>query len=131
MKNSVAEIIGKKARGLKHCTKLLKLINERGTIEMDLGNTGVSFTVTKGDYMHTLIKSKESALAHELNAIRIVMGAGDLPGDGRFMPAPIGASETMYKCKHCGKMFVKNSNRQVYCGTKCRIESKKLTKEQA
>lgn len=29
-------------------------------------------------------------------------------------------------CKICGKEFLKNNSKQIYCGEKCRIESKKI-----
>ena len=135
MKSAVAEIIGRKARGLKHCDKLIKLINEKGRTEVKLGNTGVTFTVEKGDYMHTLIKSTRSNLEHEINAIEITRGLKEPHVTHRAMPAPIGASDTptnrthvQLVCKHCGGTFTRTGNRQKYCSKRCRCEDYKAEK---
>lgn len=131
MKQLVAEAIGKKARGLKHCEKLLKIINEKGSVELNLGNTGVFFTVTKGDYMHTMISSLKGKLEHEINAIEITSGLKAVKEGmrSRTMPAPVGASEIIGTCKHCGATFTKTCNRQVYCSPNCRHEHDKAERK--
>lgn len=122
MKTSVAELIGKKAGALKHCEKLLKLIHENGTTDIRLNNTGVTLTVQKGDYLHTMLLSEKSKLVHEINAIEITSGLKRAP---RLLPAPVGASHV---CPNCGKPFGKACNRQVFCTVECREEYKKREK---
>lgn len=115
---ATAEIIARKTRGAKHCEKLLKSIDKKGDIDIPLGNTGVELPVSKGDPIHTLLKSIHFKLLHEINVIEVAKGVTE--NRGRF-PAPVGAADAvMSTCPCCGKVFYKNSNRQKYCSAECR-----------
>ena len=118
MNYAIAEIIAKKAKGAKHCDKLLKTIEKDGNIEIPLSGTGVSLPVSKGDPIHTLLKSIHFKLLHEINAIEVTNGITDRS----HLPAPVGASDTVStKCPTCGKIFYKHSNRHKYCCKECRL----------
>lgn len=126
MKYSVAEMIAKKAKAVKHCDKLLKKIESKGFIEIPLSGTGVSLPVTKGDTIHTLIKSVRFKYSHDINSIEVINGLSE---SKRFAPAPVGASdEEPAVCQHCGVVFNKYHGRQKFCCDACRKEAYKAKK---
>lgn len=113
MKRSDAELIGKKARALKHCVKILELVDKRGSTEILLNNTGITIPCKKGDAMYTLLQSIKYALAHEINDIQVVSMA-----HAKMLPAPTGAcddTKTEHTCAVCGRAITKMSNAQKYC----------------
>lgn len=113
MKRSDAELIGKKARALKHCVKILDLVDKRGSTEILLNNTGITIPCRKGDAMYTLLQSIKYALAHEINDIQVVSMA-----HAKMLPAPTGAcddTKAVHTCAVCGCAITKTSNAQKYC----------------
>lgn len=116
MKFSVAEAIARKTKGLKHCDKLLKNIEKKGSIEIPLSGTGVVLPVAKGDAIHTLLQSIRFSLAHEINAIEIA-NSGSAPK--RYAPAPVGAYQPTATCAECGQSFIKHHAAQKYCCEEC------------
>lgn len=89
MKLDIAKLIGNKARGIKHCDKILKEVNERGSASMRVGNTGVIIPVVKGDAMHSMISSIRAKLQYEINSIEVTNG---LTPSRTLFPVPVGAS---------------------------------------
>lgn len=113
MKRSDAELIGKKARALKHCVKILDLVDKRGSTEILLNNTGITIPCRKGDAMYTLLQSIKYALAHEINDIQVVSMA-----HAKMLPAPTGACDSAkaeFTCAVCGRTVTRTSNAQKYC----------------
>lgn len=47
MDNITAEMIGRKAKALKHCNKVLSTIDKKGSATISLNCTGVVFTFCK------------------------------------------------------------------------------------
>lgn len=94
MNNEIAEIIGKKARALKHCNKLLKEIDKHGKMEVPLGNTGVVFVVHKNDAIYTRIQSTKFQLLDEINSYEITQreSVQRIMPARRTAPAPVGAA---------------------------------------
>lgn len=72
MENLTAEQIGRKARALKHCVKLIKEIDLKGQAIVTLNCTGVSFTVTKGDAMYFKIAATKANLASEIASYEFI-----------------------------------------------------------
>ena len=114
MKRNIAEIIGGKARALKHCSKVLGIVDKQGKTDILLGNTGIVLPCEKGDAIYTLLQSIRFRLVHEINSIEIVTR----PSTGtRMMIAPSGACDEKPPsvCEMCGTTIVKTGSRQRYC----------------
>ena len=114
MKHNIAEAIGRKARALKHCNKIIQTVDKQGRTEILLGNTGVSLPCEKNDAIYTLLQSIRFKIIHEINSMEIV---SKIKPSERTLPAPTGACEDMtdgHTCVVCGKPIVKVGN-QKYC----------------
>lgn len=126
MNNKTAEVIGRKARALKHCEKLLREVDKNGQIEVKLGGTGMVIPCVKNDAIYTLFQSIKFQLVHEINAIEIVMDSkskNSVVTTPRATAAPFGASDPEEGfCKHCGQKFIKHDRRQKYCCVECRTK---------
>ena len=72
MERIMAEEVGKKAKALKHCIKLLGTIEKKGSAEVVLNCTGVRFTVRSGDAMHLKIATTKAQLEEEIASFEIV-----------------------------------------------------------
>ena len=115
MKHTVAETIGRKAKALKHCEKLLNTIDKKGESEILLNNTGVALPVKKDDAIYALLQSIRFKLVHEISSIEIVSKVNTAR---RMLPAPYGACDETpsgHTCSVCGNPITKQSNRQKYC----------------
>ena len=114
MKHKMAEIIGNKARALKHCDKVIATVDKQGRTDILLGNTGIVLPCEKNDAIYTLLQSIRFKLVHEINSIEIVSKANST---ARMLPAPTGACDEPIKhtCAICGCEIVKTSNSQKYC----------------
>ena len=66
-----AEAIGKKARALKHCDKLLNEIDIHGHTDIIL-NCGLRFQCNKGDEIHLKLQTKRIRLFDEINSYVII-----------------------------------------------------------
>ena len=55
-----AEDIGKKARALKHCIKVLGTIEKKGSAEIVLNCTGVKLVAHKNDALHLKIATTKA-----------------------------------------------------------------------
>lgn len=95
MDSVTAENIGKKARALKHCDKLLAKIDKNGSAKVLLNCTGVEFIVHKGDAIYLSIQKTKYALLCDIQSYEITMRANtaDKQPIRRTAPAPIGAAE--------------------------------------
>ena len=67
-----AEAIGKKARALKHCDKLLKKISIHGWAVVTLNSTGLSFVVHRDDAFYLKLMTMRAQLAEEINSYEIL-----------------------------------------------------------
>ena len=106
MNREIAEKISKKTRALKHCDKILTEVDKKGKKTILLNNTGVEFTVTKGDAIYLRIQSTKYRLLDEINSMEIVESAKNSspkPAANppitekvfrKRSPAPYGASAT-------------------------------------
>ena len=113
MKHNIAEIIGRKAKALKHCDKVLAIVDKNGRTDILLGNTGIVLPCEKNDAMHVLLQSIRYKIAYELDSIKIT----STPTAHRALPAPVGACDRpkTHHCVMCGASIVKNSGRHKYC----------------
>lgn len=86
-----AEAIGKKARALKHCNKLLSKINKEGSAKIVLNCTGVEFVVHKGDAIHLKIQTTRAQLTEDINSYDIVRKANTTGqiNECLLIPSPI------------------------------------------
>ena len=75
MDNVTAEIIGKKARALKHCDKLLEKIDKQGSAKILLNCTGVEFVVNKGDAIYFSIQKTKYELLYDIRSYEITVRA--------------------------------------------------------
>ena len=75
MDNVTAELIGKKAKALKHCNKILDKIEKNGKVTIKLGNTGVEIEATRGDAMHLKFITHQARLTQEIKSYEIVQKA--------------------------------------------------------
>lgn len=94
MDNVTAEIIGKKARALKHCDKLLEKIDKQGSAKILLNCTGVEFVVNKGDAIYLSIQKTKYELLYDIRSYEITVRAKHAK-DGsihKTAPAPTGAA---------------------------------------
>ena len=114
MKHKIAELIGNKARALKHCDKIIAIIDKQGRTDIMLGNTGVVLPCEKNDAIYTLLQSVRFKLAHEINSIEIVSRSN---APSRMLPAPNGACDDSMQgiCESCGCVITKTSNHQRFC----------------
>ena len=96
MDNVTAEIIGRKARALKHCDKLLATIDKNGSAKVKLNCTGVEFVVHKDDAIYLSIQKTKYALLCDIRSYEITVRAKDAETTPirRTAPAPVGAAET-------------------------------------
>lgn len=87
-----AEDIGKKARALKHCIKVLGTIDKKGSAEIVLNCTGVKFVVHKNDALHLKIATTKAQLEEEIASYEIVrasnMGGTTVPDAPPASPSP-------------------------------------------
>lgn len=95
MDSVTAENIGKKARALKHCEKLLAKIDKTGSAKVLLNCTGVEFIVHKGDAIYLSIQKTKYALLCDIQSYEITVRAknSDEQPIRRTAPAPVGAAE--------------------------------------
>lgn len=95
MDSVTAENIGKKARALKHCDKLLAKIDKNGSAKVLLNCTGVEFIVHKGDAIYLSIQKTKYALLCDIQSYEITVKAktADKQPVRRIAPAPVGAAE--------------------------------------
>lgn len=91
MRHATAEEIGKKAKAVKYCERILSIADKKGMCTVKHGNTGVSFTIVKNDALYTLFQSIKFKLLHELNAIKVITENAQ---GGRYLPAPVGSAPT-------------------------------------
>lgn len=77
MDSVTAENIGKKARALKHCDKLLDKIDKHGSAKIVLNCTGVEFIVHKGDAIYLSIQKTKYALLCDIRSYEITVRAKD------------------------------------------------------
>lgn len=115
MKHNVAEMIGRKAKALKHCDKVISTIDKQGRTEILLGNTGIVIPCEKNDAIYTMLQSIRFKLVHEINSIEIV---SNMRPAQRMLPAPSGACDDVKQsavCTICGCEITKTGNRQKYC----------------
>lgn len=128
MNGEMANIIEKKSRAFKHCDKILKQIEEKGTVEIKVGATGVTLPCTKGDSLHNLVISIRHKLAYELGSLDVSMRT-DVKAmmepiikaaSKRMAVAPVGACDSAI-CEYCGEEYTKDNSRQKYC-KKCAKE---------
>ena len=75
MDNVTAERIGKKAKALKHCNKILEKIEKNGEAVVKLNCTGVEITVNRGDAMHLKLVTVQAQLTEEIKSYEIVQKA--------------------------------------------------------
>ena len=110
MKHNVAELIGRKAKALKHCDKVIQTIDKNGRTEILLGNTGISIPCEKNDAIYSMLQSIRFKLAHEINSIEIVSRQ-------RVLPAPHGACYEIPQgvCESCGGTFDNITGRKRFC----------------
>ena len=71
-----AEDIGRKARALKHCIKVLKTIDKKGSAEIVLNCTGVKLVAHKNDALHLKIATTKAQLEEEIASYEIVRASG-------------------------------------------------------
>lgn len=114
MKHDVAEMIGRKARALKHCDKIIQTIDKQGRTEILIGNTGVVIPCEKNDAIYTMLQSIRFKLIHEINSMEIVSKVNP---SQRMLPAPSGACDNAMQgiCEACGRVITKTSNHQRFC----------------
>ena len=74
-----AEEIGKKARALKHCIKILTNIDKKGSAEIILNCTGVKFVVRKDDAMYLKLSTTRAQLEEEVASYEIVKASETPP----------------------------------------------------
>lgn len=72
MDRVTAETIARKTRAMKHCMKLIKEINEKGSTVIKLGCTGVEFTVKQGDAMYFKLATTHAQLTEDVKSYEIV-----------------------------------------------------------
>lgn len=72
MNKESAERISRSFRGYKHLANLIKKIEQIGSVKVKLGNTGVDFSVTKGDAMYYKLLTSKAALEEELTSYEII-----------------------------------------------------------
>lgn len=97
MDNVTAEIIGKKARALKHCDKLLEKIDKNGSAKILLNCTGVEFVVNKGDAIYLSIQKTKYALLYDIRSFEITVRAKQAKESSfkkTAIPVPAGAAPT-------------------------------------
>lgn len=68
-KFKLAEEIGVKARALKRCDKILKIVDKEGATNLKLGNTGIELPCVKGDVVYSLITNIRARLAYEIESV--------------------------------------------------------------
>ena len=86
-----AEDIGRKARALKHCIKVLKTIDKKGSAEIVLNCTGVKLVAHKNDALHLKIATTKAQLEEEIASYEIVRasGMGDTSSSPASSPPPL------------------------------------------
>ena len=126
MKHNVAEMIGRKAKALKHCDKVIQTIDKHGRTEILLGNTGIAIPCEKNDAIYTMLQSIRFKLVHEINSIEIV-------SRNRMLPAPNGACDEAPQtvCEMCGKTIENASGRRRFCADCARDRQRERCKRYA
>lgn len=73
MERNFAEIIGTKAKALKHCEKLIRKIEKANgePVKIPLSCTGVMLEAREGSPLYLQIKAISAKLAEEINALQI------------------------------------------------------------
>ena len=86
-----AEDIGKKARALKHCIKVLGTIEKKGSAEIVLNCTGVKLVAHENDALHLKIATTKAQLEEEIASYEIVRasGMGDTSSSPASSPPPL------------------------------------------
>lgn len=72
MDNITAEMIGRKAKALKHCNKVLSEIDKKGFATISLNCTGVVFTVYKNDAIYLQLQTTRAQLVQEIGSYEII-----------------------------------------------------------
>ena len=91
MERTSAEEIGKKARALKHCIKVIGKIDKNGSAEIILNSTGVKFVVKKNDALYLKLATTKAQLEEEIKSYEIVRASGI----GGTSPIPTSATPTL------------------------------------
>ncbi len=94
MDNRTAEIIGRKAKALKHVTQLIKKIDRVGHVDIKLNCTGATIPCDKEDATYLTLVASKAALAAEIASIEVVNAASLTAPVRRLVPAPSGAAPT-------------------------------------
>ena len=96
MDSVTANNIGKMARALKHCDKLLEKIDKTGSAKVVLNCTGVEFIVHKGDAIYLSIQKTKYALLCDIQSYEITVRAKRTAEQPirRTAPAPVGSAPT-------------------------------------
>lgn len=87
-----AEDIGRKARALKHCIKVLGTIEKKGSAEIVLNCTGVKLVAHKNDALHLKIATTKAQLEEEIASYEIVR-ASTIGGSTGSLPAALTPEE--------------------------------------
>lgn len=90
MDNITAEMIGRKAKALKHCNRVLSTIDKEGFATIKLNCTGVVFTVYKNDAIYLQLQTTRAQLVQEIGSFEIIQRATSQ--QKRTAPAPVGAA---------------------------------------
>lgn len=117
MDNITAEMIGKKARALKHCEKLLSKIDKTGSAKVVLNCTGVEFIVHKDDAIYFRIQKTRYELLEDIKSYQLMKSAAkSIPT--RVSPTPICAAEkpslTPEEMREAKKAKAKECQRRYY-----------------
>ncbi|MBR2388991.1 MAG: hypothetical protein IKB02_09610 [Clostridia bacterium] len=96
-----AEDIGKKARALKHCIKVLGTIEKKGSAEIVLNCTGVKLVAHKNDALHLKIATTKAQLEEEIASYEIVRasGMGDTSSSPASSPPPLSPEQKVAERK--------------------------------
>lgn len=89
-----AEDIGRKARALKHCIKVLKTIDKKGSAEIVLNCTGVRLVAHKNDALHLKIATTKAQLEEEIASYEIVR-ASNLGNNTSAVPETVTQSPAL------------------------------------
>lgn len=89
MNKTTAENIGKKARALKHCEKLLNKIDKEGSAKIVLNCTGVEFIVEKNDAIYLTIQKQKYALLCDIQSYQITVRKRAKDTDSNPLPQTI------------------------------------------
>jgi len=127
MDNITADTIGKKARALKHCEKILNAVDKHGETQIKLNCTGVVFTIRKNDAIYLRVQSTKYALIDEISSYRLTIAA-KRKSVRRISPAPVGAAPTDPEADEAAKkeaQRLKHNERQKLYMRRKRAAAKK------